>query len=70
MLTLLLPSSLWLSLASLLLAGVFVTLLVALTSGSITGLLLKSIDFSDYEHFKDNLWIDEPEIEIHEHKTK
>ena len=51
-------------------AGVFVTLLVAITSGSITGLLLKSIDFSDYEHFKDNLWIDEPEIETHEQKIK
>ena len=64
---------LWLFLNSLyfiFLAGVFVTLLVAVSSGAITGLLLKSIDFSDYEHFKDNLWIDEPEIEIHEQKIK
>lgn len=49
------------------LAGVFVTLLVAVTSGTITGLLMKSIDFTEYEQFKDRMWIDEPEPE-HEHK--
>ena len=49
------------------LAGVFVTLIVAVSSGAITGLLMKSLDFTEYEQFKDCMWIDEPEEE-HEHK--
>ena len=42
-------------------AGVAVTLVVALSSGAITGLVLRSIDFSDYIYFKDAMWIEEDE---------
>ena len=28
---------------------------------------MKSLDFTEYEQFKDSMWIDEPEEE-HEHK--
>ena len=40
-------------------AGVAVTLLVALSSGAVTGLVLRSIDFHDYVYFTDSMWVDE-----------
>ena len=53
------------------LSGVIVTFVVAVSSGCVTGLLLKAIEPSTYyEHFKDSIWFYEEEEEEEGHGDK